>query len=146
MHQRILASMLLGLIAVAAVPPAAAQTEPEAAPTKPKVPGDGLAFEVLGGYFDMTNASRSATAVFGSSGGFTIGGGVRYGFSAHLYAEASGRGFSKSGERVFVEDAGRPVFRLGHPLDVSLTTIQATGGWRFRPGHSLVPYGGLGLG
>src|SRR5262245_25723449 len=117
MHQRILASTLLGLTAVAAVPPAAAHTEPEAAPTKPNVPG-GLAFEVLGGYFDMTNASRSATAVFGSSGGFTIGGGVRYGFSAHLYAEASGRGFSKSGERVFIEDAGRPVFRLGHPLDV----------------------------
>ena len=134
MHPRTLAFILFALVA-GPLRPAAAQVE-DTAPAKPKVKGEGLAFEVLGGYFDMTNAADSATAVFGSSGGFTIGGGIRYGFSAHLYAEGSGRSFSRSGERVFVAAAGSPIFRLGHPLDMSLTTLDASAGWRWCQPHA----------
>jgi opacity protein-like surface antigen len=140
MHSRILGPVLAAFAVAAG--PAAAQVEPK---PPAKAPG-GLALELQAGYFDMTNATHSANAVFGSSGGLTLGGGLRYGLTRHLYAEASGRSFSKSGERVFVADASSRVFRLGHPLDMRLATIQATAGWRFRPDRSLVPYAGAGFG
>lgn len=116
-------------------------------PAQPRTAvADRVVVMLQGGYFDMTNAASSANAVFGSSGGVTLGGGVRYGLTRRLYAEVSGRRFAKSGERVFVADRGRPVFRLGHPLEMRLTTLQATVGWRFRPSRSFVPYAGIGGG
>ena len=101
------------------------------------------------GYFDFTNARKSAQAVFdGSAGGFTGGGSLRYSFSGGLYVAAGARYFAKTGERVFVADEGGEVFRLGHPLKVRVVPVYALVGYRFerRRGLPLVPYFGLGGG
>lgn len=107
---------------------------------------EGFALDLNGGYYDMTNASSSASAVFGGSGGVTFGGGVRYDLRNGFYVGAGARYFEKSGERVFVADRGSPVFRLGHPLSVRIAPVQATFGYRFRRTRTLVPYAGAGFG
>ena len=119
------------LVALAASRPAAAQ---------------GFAADLHAGYFGMA-ASESAKAVFGSTGGLTLGGGIRYGFGKHLFVEAGARVFSKDGERVFVASAGGPVAHLGFPLKARLIPAYATIGYRFGRGKSvLVPYLGVGGG
>jgi hypothetical protein len=99
-----------------------------------------------GGYQDLTNAGRSAQAVFESSGGPTFGASVRFALGRSAFVGATGRFFSKEGERAFVADASAPVFRLGHPLEVRIVPVYATFGWRFSPNAALVPYAGLGAG
>jgi hypothetical protein len=100
-----------------------------------------------GGYFDMGNAHKSATAVFGgSAGGFTLGGSVRYVVGRSLFVGVGVRHFSKTGERVFVADASSTPFPLGHPLTFSELPVYGMVGWRFRPGTSLIPYVALGAG
>jgi hypothetical protein len=97
------------------------------------------------GYLSLS-AKDSATAVFDSSGGLTFGGGLGYRFRSGLYVEAGVRTFSKTGERVFVASPGSPVYPLGFPLEVKITPVYGTIGWRFLP-HSLVkPYLGAGGG
>jgi hypothetical protein len=102
-----------------------------------------LAAELQAGYFSMA-ASKSADAVFGSSGGFTWGGAVRYTFFKSLYASVGARTFSKSGERVFVAGPTDEVARLGFPLSARITPIDLIVGYRFRDGQLVVPYGGVG--
>lgn len=98
------------------------------------------------GYQDLTNAGRSAQAVFESSGGPTFGASVRFGLGRNAFAGATGRFFRKEGERAFVADPSSEVFRLGHPLTVRIVPAYATFGWRFSPDASFVPYAGLGAG
>lgn len=98
-----------------------------------------------GGYFDMTNASKSADAVFGSSGGFTWGGELGVALGEHFFVAGGARYFSKSGERVFVADASGEAFPLGHPLEVRLVPVFASVGYRFGSGR-LRPYVGAGGG
>ena len=106
-----------------------------------------VAVHLEGGWADLTNASKSAKAVFdGSSGGFTFGAGVRFSVTPSIYVGVGGRYFSKEGERAFVADPSTPPFGLGHPLDVRIIPVHAQVGWRFRPDTSLVPYLGLGVG
>jgi Outer membrane protein beta-barrel domain len=111
------------------------------------VPAAGQGFTVNGqaGYFGM-KASDSAKAVFGTSGGFTAGGGMSYGFGKHFYIEGGVRSFSKTGEKVFVATAGDPVFKLGFPLKARLRPIYGTIGYRFVGKSALVPYVGIGAG
>jgi len=106
-------------------------------------PAGELAAEVQGGYFGMT-AWESASAAFGSSGGFTWGGAARYSLDLGIYVTAGVRTFSKEGERVFLAGPGDPVARLGFPLSMRITPIFATVGYRFRQGRLIVPYAGLG--
>lgn len=115
------------------------------------VPASAGEFGISGdaGYFDLTSAKKSAQAVFdGSSGGFTGGGSLRYVFGRGFFFAGGARFFEKTGERVFVADASSPVFRLGHPLKLSLTPVYVIGGYRFEreSGMPLVPYIGLGGG
>jgi hypothetical protein len=106
-----------------------------------------LSIAAEGGFFGMTNASKSAKAVFdGSSGGATFGGSLRLGLGRRFFVGVSGRHFSKQGERVFVADATAPVFRLGHPLELRTTSFNALVGYRFMPEELLVPYVALGFG
>jgi hypothetical protein len=108
---------------------------------------EGFGVDLQAGYFDMTNAHDSAKAVFdGSSGGFIFGGEATWGFRGHFYVAAAARYFHKDGERVFVADNNSPVFRLGHPLKVSLVPVYGVIGYRFGGGGSLTPYLGLGVG
>jgi opacity protein-like surface antigen len=110
------------------------------------VEAQGIALEVDAGYADLTNASRSADAVFGSSGGFTWGGAVRYDFTDSLYVSAGARLFEKEGERVFVADETSQVFPLGHPLSVRIVPARLNLGYRFTQLGSAVPYVGAGAG
>jgi hypothetical protein len=108
-----------------------------------------LGLSVDGGYLDLTNARRSAQAVFGgASGGFTGGGALRYTFGRGFFASAGARYFERTGERVYVADMTSPVFRLGHPLKVRMIPMYALVGYRLerRRGLPLVPYIGLGGG
>jgi hypothetical protein len=98
------------------------------------------------GYQDLTNAGRSAQAVFESSGGPVFGASARFGLGRSAFVGASARFFRKEGERAFVADASGPAFRLGHPLTVRIVPAYATFGWRFSPGAVFVPYAGVGAG
>ena len=105
----------------------------------------GLSLE--GGYFGLTNASKSAKAVFdGASGGATGGGSIRYVFLRSLFVGAGAHYFERKGERVFVADASGTPFRLGHPLTLREVPVYGMVGWRFYPGSRLVPYIGVGAG
>jgi opacity protein-like surface antigen len=106
----------------------------------------GIALELDAGYADLTSASRSAQAVFGSSGGFTWGGALRYDVTESVYLSAGARVFDKQGERVFVVDEQSQVFPLGHPLSVRLVPLRLSLGYRFNRWTSAVPYLGVGGG
>jgi hypothetical protein len=102
-----------------------------------------IAVEAHAGYFQMA-AGSSASAVFGSSGGGTFGGAVRYTFWRGAFVTAGARTFSKEGERAFVTNPTSPVQKLGFPLRVRLTPIFLGVGYRLRDGKLIVPYAGLG--
>ena len=109
----------------------------------PAVAGE-IAIEAQAGYFQMA-ASNSASAVFDSTGGATFGGAARYTFWRGAFVSAGARTFSKDGERVFVATANSPVQKLGFPLSVRITPIFVQAGYRFRNGHTLVPYASAGV-
>src|SRR5437667_7187986 len=113
---------------------------------RPAAAGEfGVSLE--GGYFGMTNASKSAKAIFGgSSGGFTGGGSIRYVFLRSLFVGVGGRYFTRDGQRVFVADASSTPFRLGHPLTIREVPVYGMVGWRFLPDSRFVPYLALGAG
>ena len=102
-----------------------------------------LAVEAHAGYFQMA-AENSASALFGSRGGPTFGGAVRYTFWRGAFASAGARTFSKEGERVFVSTPNSPEQKLGFPLSMRITPILLTLGYRFRDGSLIVPYVGAG--
>jgi hypothetical protein len=102
-----------------------------------------LAVEAHAGHFQMA-AGNSASAVFGSSGGGTFGGAVRYTFWRGAFVTAGVRTFSKEGERVFVASPSSPVQKLGFPLKLRLTPFFLAVGYRLRDGKLVVPYAGLG--
>jgi len=80
---------------------------------------EGRAAGAEGGYFTMSNASRSAKAIFGgSSGGGTVGGFLEVGVGRSFFVSGHVRRFQRTGERVFVADTSSPVYRLGHPLTI----------------------------
>jgi opacity protein-like surface antigen len=103
-----------------------------------------LALEGHAGYFEMA-AENSASALFGSAGGPTFGGAVRYTFWRGAFVSAGARTFSKEGERVFVSAPNSPEQKLGFPLSIRLTPIVLQAGYRFRHGHMLVPYVAAGV-
>ena len=98
-----------------------------------------LAVEGQGGWFDMA-AKDSATALFGSTGGATFGGAVRYTFWRGAFATAGFRTFSMDGERVFLASSTGQVQKLGFPLSVKIDSFPVLVGYRFRDGHLIVPY------
>jgi hypothetical protein len=101
-----------------------------------------------GGFYHWSNAASSAEAVFDGSAGGPVGGlSAEYGFSRRLFARAGARYFRRTGERAFVAGRGQPVFRLGHPLTVTLVPVYGMVGLRFGGERSsLSPYVGVGGG
>jgi outer membrane protein with beta-barrel domain len=100
-----------------------------------------------GGYFTMSNAPKSAKAIFGgSSGGGTFGGFLHLGLGDSFFVEAHGRTFQRTGERVFVADPTGPVFRLGHPLTIRLVPVYGMVGFKFLHGSRWAPYVAVGAG
>jgi hypothetical protein len=100
-----------------------------------------------GGWHDLTNAGRSAKAVFGTSrGGPTIGFAGQFGLGESFFVRAGARFFQREGERAFVAAPGAAAFRLGHPLTVRIIPAYGLVGFRFLQGASLRPYVGVGGG
>lgn len=108
-----------------AKPPA--QTRPAAAanpnPIRPR------AFVTFGGV--SFQAQDTFDAIFESHRGPTFGGGGQVLLPWGLYAEVSAWRFTRDGERAFV-GPNREVFRLGIPVQLTITPIELTGGWRYR--------------
>jgi opacity protein-like surface antigen len=58
--------------------------------------------------------------------------------------EVAAAQFRADGERAFV-GPNDEVFKLGIPVEITVTPIEITGGWRWRRWNRLVPYGGGGF-
>jgi opacity protein-like surface antigen len=109
-----------------------------AATALPSAAGE-IAIEGQVGYFGI-NAEKSAKAVFGSSGGVTFGGAVRYDVWRSVFVSAGVRTFSKEGERVFLTSPGAPIQKLGFPLSIRLTPILLSAGYRYTGWKWVAPY------
>jgi outer membrane protein with beta-barrel domain len=105
-----------------------------------------LSLTLDGGWHDLTSASKSAKAVFDTSGGPTFGLAAQYGLGQSFFIRAGARVLRRDGERVFVAAPGSPIFRLGHPLDMRIIPAYGLIGYRFLQGASLRPYIGVGGG
>ena len=99
-----------------------------------------------GGWYALSNASRTANAIFGKSGGPTFGFAGEYGLTETVFIRAGARIFQRDGERVFVAEPGGEIFNLGHPLTVRIIPAYGLFGYRFLQGASLRPYIGVGGG
>jgi len=88
-------------------------------------------------------AKESFDAVLGTSQLTAFGGGVDVvNIWKHVFARVAVTRARKTGSRVFV--SGSEVFQLGIPLTVTMTPIEAGGGWRFvTKSGRLTPYAGI---
>lgn len=139
---KVLAVLVL-LVGPAAVE-AFAQTQPQPAPA-PR----SRAIEI-GGFamFGQINfaASESFDAIIGDPAGPLLGGGAHVGLPfGGLFVEVGGWRFNDNGERAFVSNG--QVVSLGIPVEITLTPIEISAGWRFRFNKipRLLPYAGGGF-
>lgn len=92
------------------------------------------------------SAEDSFDAVLGSPSGPIFGGGGQVLLPWGLFVQVAASRFSADGERAFIGPAPeREVFRLGIPLEVTVTPLEVSGGWRLRRWDRVVPYGGGGF-
>jgi opacity protein-like surface antigen len=98
-------------------------------------------------------AADTFDATLGSSAGVFLGGGAEVLLPQSRHAWIPGflrfriSHFGKSGERVFVDED--EVFPLGINMDVGITPVELSAGYRFRPGgrqRNFIPYAGAGIG
>lgn len=127
--------VLLALALLAATLPttAVAQTAPRrpAARQAPAYPSRLQIRPFVSAGTTWFTASKTFKAVLGSGQGQDFGGGLNL-TRGPAWIEVGARRFEKSGERVFVTSGGQ-VFPLGIDTDVSMTPLEVTAGWRFRP-------------
>ena len=137
------------LISAASMVPAVAsaqQGQPAPRPASEQVAVRGFAD------FGLTRFTAADTfdATLGSSSGTFVGGGVEVVLPQRWLPDFFNvriSHFGKSGERVFVEDG--EVFPLGIAMDVAITPVEVSAGYRFRPvwrQQKLVLYLGGGIG
>ena len=90
-------------------------------------------------------AVETFTAVFGKSYAPFFGGGLQVAFHGKYYVEVGASRFNETGERAFRNNGQN--FSLGIPLTATITPLEITGGYRFRPRQfrQLRPYVGGGL-
>jgi hypothetical protein len=136
--------MLLLMLIGPAAANAFAQTQPPPAPA-PR----SRAIEI-GGFamFGQINfaASESFDAIIGDPAGPLLGGGAHVGLPfGGLFVEVGGWKFNDDGERAFVSNG--QVVSLGIPVEITLTPIEVSAGWRFRFNKvpRLLPYAGGGF-
>lgn len=89
------------------------------------------------------NASQTFKGIFNTANGAVYGGGVDI-VKGRLFVRADVSHFGKTGERAF--DANGQVFRLGIPLDVSITPVTGAIGVRGLIAPHWVGYAGGGAG
>jgi hypothetical protein len=91
-------------------------------------------------------ATESVEAIVGESSGPINGGGIRIGLGLRgLFFDVGAWRFHAEGERAFIFD--NEVIGLGIPVDVKVTPIEISAGWRFRIRQlpRLIPYAAGGL-
>lgn len=91
-------------------------------------------------------AAESFETITGSSSGWLVGGGVRIGLGlGGLFFDVGAWRFRTEGERVFIYDD--EVFPLGIPVDIAVTPLEISGGWKFRLRRlpKFVPYVAAGF-
>lgn len=89
----------------------------------------------IGGYATFGNvtfrATQSFEAILGESSGPIFGGGARIGLPwGGLFVDVGAWRLHREGERAFVYND--EVYRLGIPVDVTVTPLEISGGWRVR--------------
>ena len=136
MARMVTISMLLAALAAA---PAHAQRATSAQRARLEIGVRG--FATLGNI--TFQAQDSFDAILERHAGPIIGGGAQVLLPRDIFVEVAASRFTQQGERVFVTATGE-VFRLGIPVDVTITPLEITGGWRFRKWPRVVPYGGVG--
>ena len=136
----------IALIASAGVTAANAQAKPRLR-TTPARPSRSVE---IGGYGMFGNinftAAESFDAILGAPSGPIFGGGARVGLPwGGLFVDVGAWRFHADGERAFVFQ--NEAIGLGIPVDVTVTPIEISAGWRFRVRKlpKLIPYiaGGL---
>ena len=139
------ALVALAMIAMLDSATALAQNKPR--PAAPPRQSNSLQ---IGGYAMFGNisftAAESFDAVVGSPSGPIFGGGARVGLPiGGLFVDAGAWRYRADGERVFVD--GDEVFRLGIPVEITVTPIEISAGWRFRirQAPKFSPYAAGGL-
>jgi len=125
------AFIAIALFTSAGVAPAQAQSKPRPRSSSPP-PSRSVS---IGGYatFGFINftATESFDAILGTTSGPLFGGGARVGLPwGGLFADVGAWRFHGEGERAFV--FGGEVVPLGIPVDITVTPIEISGGWRFR--------------
>ena len=99
-------------------------------------------FAIVG---NMTfTAKDSFEAVLDRRSGPIFGGGGQVLLPWNIYVEIGAWRFEQEGERVFV-GPNDEVFKLGIPLDITITPLEVTGGYRFTMlSPKFTPYAGVG--
>ena len=136
----VVAACVLVLPAIASAGPGQGPQNARSAPPRKPVSISLRAY----GIFDFNNmaAKESFEAVLGTSQLKGFGGGVEVDIWKHLFVRVAGTQARDTGSRVFV--SGSEVFPLGIPLTVTMTPIEAGGGWRFETKSGrLTPYAGV---
>ena len=105
-----------------------AQAKPRPRPAAPLSKGVEIGGYAMFGRINFA-AADSFDAILGESSGPIFGGGVRIS-QGGMFLDVGAWQFSADGERAFV--AGNTVFPLGIPIEVTVTPIEFSGGWRFR--------------
>ena len=92
------------------------------------------------GRFNLA-ASESFDAILGETSGTIFGGGARIGLPlGGLFVDVGAWRFNGEGERVFV--SGGTVYPLDIPVEIKMTPLELSAGWRFRFRQmpKLIPY------
>jgi hypothetical protein len=141
------------LLALGLASPAAAQrsAQPPARPAPRRVlpplpPEPPISFRpFIMGSEEAFAAKETFTAISGKSYAPFFGGGLQVAFHGKYYVEVGASRFQQTGSRVFRNNGQN--FNLGIPLTATITPLEITGGYRFRPRQfrQLRPYIGAGV-
>jgi hypothetical protein len=130
------------ILMLAGANPADAQRRPAAGPR-----GNDIGVRGFGMFGNITfTAKQTFETVLDKSGGPIFGGGAQVLLPWGLYVEVGAWRFAQSGERVFIAPDGT-VFKLGIPVDLTITPLELTGGLRFATitrRRNVVPFAGVG--
>ena len=139
-------AVALGALVIAS--PADAQQKPRPRPASTSAaPSRSIG---IGGYVTLGNIAFASTdsfdAILGASSGPIVGGGARVGLPwGGLFVDIGAWRFHGEGERAFVYNDD--VFPLGIPVDVTITPLELSAGWRFKMRRlpRFIPYVAGGL-
>jgi hypothetical protein len=117
------------IVALAALAAALAAGRAEAQSPAPKRSVQIGGYAMVGRF--SFAASESFDAILGTTSGTILGGGATIGLPlGGLFVDVGAWQYSASGERALVLDG--QVIPLGIPLDVTITPLELSAGWRFR--------------